>query len=1159
MLFRSLEVRPRKGRSVVGRRTRRRRESAVVPVAGLIETLEDRTLLSVQFVFDYSYDTAGFFDDQARRDVLEQAGADLGRRLYDELDDLTASGANSWSATFINPETGVTASESDLVVAADTLYVFAGARDLDGDDVGRGGYGGFSATGDPDWLDRVRARGQDGALLPAPTDFGPWGGSITFDSLTTWHFGPSTTGLDLAEIDFYSVAVHELGHLLGISNANPSWTQWINEAEFEGPAALAEFDGLANVPLAADDGHWGEGVTDDGQEAAMDPSLASGERKEFTELDFAGLVDLGWALLPETYTIDVADGSAHSILIEDDTIASDYRSRVTIDGSETVTFLVPADVLTINGADGDDTITLAGMDAEFTARIVVNGQDGDDTISALPAFDWDFEARGGNGNDSLAGGDGDDTLNGDAGADVLSGGEGDDELNGGDAADHLAGGPGADVLDGGDGDGDTLIADGGDDTLDGGAGIDQVEAESDADFTLSDNSLDGLGADVLTDVEEVKITAGPGANLLDATAFSGTVTLFGAGGADTLRGGSGADLLVGNSGEDTLEGGDGNDRLLGGSSTDWLDGGSGDDLVNGQGGQRDSLIGGDGDDTLDGGAGIDWVVGPGGGDWVLADTVLTGAGTDVLLSVERGELAGDEQANTIDASGFSGNVTIRGGGGDDTLVGGSGFDMLNGQGGNDSLVAGDGDDRLYGGSGNDWLEGGSGDDRIKGNGGNLDTLVGGLGDDELIGGGGTGDVAWETLDGDLVLVDGQLSGVGTDTLSTVETVELVGGAGNNVLDASGYSGDVILRGEGGDDTLLAGAGSDLLDGGDGNDQLEAGAGADVVRGGDGTDSLDGGAGNDLLQGQGDEDRLGGGSGDDTLQGGDGDDLLAESANVDFVLTVATLPGLGSDTFSAIEGVELTGGDDGNSIDATSAVVPVTLIGGAGADTLRGGAAADVLNGSAGNDSAVGGDGDDTLLGGIGDDSLAGELGDDVLLGQGGDDLIDGGDGDDRVSGTRDTDWTLSDLALDGDGSDSLVSIEKASLNGGDGDNLIDATEFSGPTTLSGAAGNDTLRGGSGDDVLDGGLGNDRMAGHDGNDRANGRAGNDVILGQAGDDKLLGGSGADSILGGDGDDTVKGHSGVDRLCGGDGDNRVVGTAAEIDDCFGDCFDDICLDV
>ena len=51
----------------------------------------------------------------------------------------------------------------------------------------------------------------------------------------------------------------------------------------------------------------------------------------------------------------------------------------------------------------------------------------------------------------------------------------------------------------------------------------------------------------------------------------------------------------------------------------------------------------------------------------------------------------------------------------------------------------------------------------------------------------------------------------------------------------------------------------------------------------------------------------------------------------------------------------------------------------------------------------------------------------------------------------------------------------------------------------------------------------------------------------------------SILGGDGDDTIKGQAGIDRLCGGDGTDLVVGTAAEIDSCFGNCFDDICLDV
>jgi len=1129
MLFRSLGFRPSRGRAVrvAVRRRRRRglsRDAGVVAMAGAIESLEGRTLLSVQFVFDYSYDTADFFGDSARQAVLEQAAADLGHRLYDRLDDLTATGSNTWSANFIDPGTGDSVSETDLVVPSDTVYVFAGGRDLDSGDVGRGGYGGFSASGDPDWLERVNARGQAGALLPGPTDFGPWGGSVTFDTQATWHFGSTSTGLDPGEIDFYSVAIHELGHLMGISGGNPSWTRWIIEGEFEGPVSLGEFDGVGSVPLDVDEGHWGEGITDNGQEAAMDPSLNSGARKEFTDLDFAGLVDLGWVLLPVSQTIDVAAGADHTIVIDDDQAASDFRFRITIDGTATDNLLVPSDVLVINGADGADVFTFVGLDAEFAARIEINAQDGDDVVSAQVGFDWNYLVRGGNGNDSLVGGEGDDTLEGESGEDVLSGGEGDDELRGGAEADHLVGGPGADLLDGGDGDGDTLLADGGDDTLDGGAGTDLIEADSDVDFTLTDISLVGLGNDVLSGIEEVRITAGASANLLDASLFSGQVTLIGAGGDDTLRGGSGADVLIGNAGEDTLDGGDGDDRLLGGSAADLLDGGAGNDLLKGQGSSFDSLIGGSGDDTLDGGPGNDWVIGDGGFDWVLGATVLTGDGADMLFSVERGELTGDDLANRIDAIGFDGNVTIFGGGGDDTLLGGSGIDLLNGNAGNDSLVAGDGDDRVYGGGGNDWLDGGGGDDRISGHGGNFDTLVGGPGDDQLDGGSGSGDRVYESHDGNLVLIDGELSGVGIDRFDSIDVVELVGGAGPDRFNAAAYTGDVILRGGGGNDTLLGGAGADLLVGNSGDDQLVGAAGADRIYGGRGADQLFGGAGNDLLRGQaGDGDRLTGGDGNDTLRGGDGSDVAIETGDLDFVLTSTSLVGRGNDSLLEIEGVELTGGVGDNSIDATTAMVSVTLIGASGNDTLRGGG------------------------------------GDDHLEGLAGDDLLDGGGGVDRVIGAADVDWTLTDLSLEGDGSDTLVSIEAAVLTGGAAANLLDATGFSGNATLVGGKGNDTLWGGSGNDSLDGGAGDDRISGHAGSDRANGGSGNDMLLGKAGNDTLLGGAGADSMLGGDGDDVLKGQAGIDRLCGGDGTDLVVGTAAEIDSCIGDCFDDICLDV
>lgn len=1091
-----------------------------------VESLEDRTLLSVQFLFDYSRDTAGFFDEQSRRDVLESAGTQLGSRLFDSLLDIQASGANTWTAQYIDPGTGDEVSEVDLVVPADTLYVFAGARDLAPFEVGQGGFGGYEANGDQNWLERVKGRGQGGALLPAETDFGPWGGAIAFDVDTTWHFGGSTSGLDSNEVDFFSVAVHELGHLLGINISNPSWLRFISQSEntFEGPISVAEYDGLGNVPIEGVGEHWAEGVSEGGQEVSMDPSLEIGTRKPFTELDFAGLADVGWVVAPLEFTINVTGGSGHTILIEDDLVASDSRSRVTIDGTSVTTFVNPTNTLFVNGADGDDTVSLNGLDDRFEAAIVVDGQAGNDMLTVISSFGWDVSIKGGDGDDSLVGGPGADTLSGENGADELFGGDGDDQLDGGAAADVLAGGEGDDQLNGQSGDGDLLIVDAGNDTLDGGDGTDRLEAEDDVDFTLTDSALDGLGSDVVVNVESARIVGGPGDNLLDATGFSGPTTMLGGAGADVLRGGAGTDLLVGNGDDDTLEGGGGSDKLLGGSGADWLEGGAGADFLKGQGGSFDFLEGGDGDDTLDGGAGIDWAVGDGDADLLLTDVSLVGLGSDLLIFIERAQLVGGDLANRLDASGFSGHVTLLGGGGADTLIGGPGRDLLNGNSGDDSLAGGSGGDRLSGGAGNDWLDGGDGNDRLKGQGGSFDTLQGGPGDDRLHGGLGSGDRVYELFDGNLVLVDGELSGVGIDKLTSIDLVELVGGDGDNRFNTSAYSGAVILRGGAGNDTLLAGEGDDLLTGNAGNDLLVGSAGADRLFGGNDADVLKGGDGDDLLHGQaGSGDILTGDDGNDTLRGGTGQDRVVESGNVDFVLTTLSLVGRGSDSIEEVEGVELSGGEGDNLLDATMATVAVTLNGGAGDDTLSGGS------------------------------------NDDVLMGLDGDDVFDGGEGLDLVQASGDVDWTLTDSSLRGEGSDLLISIEKARLTGGNTANVLDATGFSGSAWLIGGDGADTLRGGSGDDVLVGGAGHDAIAGRAGNDRINGSSGNDLVIGQAGDDTVLGGAGADSILGGAGDDLIKGQAGNDRLCGGIGDDTVVGSEAEIDECFGDCFADFCPEI
>ncbi len=82
-------------------------------------------------------------------------------------------------------------------------------------------------------------------------------------------------------------------------------------------------------------------------------------------------------------------------------------------------------------------------------------------------------------------------------------------------------------------------------------------------------------------------------------------------------------------------------------------------------------------------------------------------------------------------------------GGNNTLNGTSGIDMLFGMGGNDVLNGGATSDLLCGGNGNDTLNGGSGNDTLDGGSGD-DILNGGNGNDDLRGKGGT-----DTMTGNL--------------------------------------------------------------------------------------------------------------------------------------------------------------------------------------------------------------------------------------------------------------------------------------------------------------------------------------------------------------------------------------------------------------------------
>ncbi|HVU37177.1 MAG TPA: hypothetical protein VHC95_02485 [Opitutales bacterium] len=285
----------------------------------LVLSTAPRVQAGITIQFDYTYDTGGFFTSNPQAaTLLNDAAQFLSSHLTDSLTAINPSAqsvtdhiTDTWTTfdTF-NPSDPNNAAANititDLNVPANTLIIYVGgATSLPGNELGFAGPGGWQGSGSQAWIDILHGRGQAGALAGTPTDFGPWGGAIAFSSTATWYFDsdPSTNDVPGGKNDFYSVALHELGHVLGIGTAQ-SWDALISGGNFTGAHAEA-LNGGSPVALSPDLGHWAEGTTstvflgNTTQEVAMDPTLTVGTRKYFTTLDEAGLQDVGWAVVPE--------------------------------------------------------------------------------------------------------------------------------------------------------------------------------------------------------------------------------------------------------------------------------------------------------------------------------------------------------------------------------------------------------------------------------------------------------------------------------------------------------------------------------------------------------------------------------------------------------------------------------------------------------------------------------------------------------------------------------------------------------------------------------------------------------------------------------------------------------------------------------------------
>lgn len=261
---------------------------------------------AIDIRFDYTYD-GGFFSgaNVARRDVLDLVAAQLENRLVNEsFAALTPSGQNTWTLSFDNPgNSGTEVVLNNLSIAADTLTIYVGGSNLGASGtLGEANYG-ISYSGFTNWFNTMEARN-------TTTNYEPLGGGITFNSNINWYFGTSESGLQFSQYDFYSVAMHEVFHILGFGQSD-AYDADVSGNQFVGSNVQALYGGPVNLNTASGDtGHFAQNVTYQGKTAAMTPALVNGLRRVSTELDFAVLKDIGYNITavpePSTWFMSVA-------------------------------------------------------------------------------------------------------------------------------------------------------------------------------------------------------------------------------------------------------------------------------------------------------------------------------------------------------------------------------------------------------------------------------------------------------------------------------------------------------------------------------------------------------------------------------------------------------------------------------------------------------------------------------------------------------------------------------------------------------------------------------------------------------------------------------------------------------------------------------------
>jgi hypothetical protein len=242
-------------------------------------------------------------------------------------------------------------------------------------------------------------------------------------------------------------------------------------------------------------------------------------------------------------------------------------------------------------------------------------------------------------------------------------------------------------------------------------------------------------------------------------------------------------------GNDTIYGGSGDSQYLLTNGNNWLDAGGGDDIIQ-SGTGNNTIYGGDGNDSIWGAGGNDYIDLEGGSDQVVLNggnnTLYGGTGNSYIAS-------GDNNASNWANSDTSSTNYIESGSGNDTIFGSGGTDTLisNSQSGTGNATTATAT-AIYAGNGNEYIEGGAGND----------TIFGGTGINTIYAGAGNNNIQLSTNASENSSVYG---GSGNYTIVGGAGTNFIGmGNGNTVVQLSSTAGETsTVYGGGGNDSISA--------------------------------------------------------------------------------------------------------------------------------------------------------------------------------------------------------------------------------------------------------------------------------------------------------------------------------------------------------------------